>query len=195
MKKKLFSVLVAFALALGLIFGFATTAPAQQNQTSVTIDLSKLPADKVAAVMEAQKAANNPIPDIPTVEKAKEWVVFGKEIGVVLATVCKELSIGVNDFVKTPVGKITMYMIVWKVMGQDIWHIVGGLGMWVLVTSILIWSYRFFHMTVKVGSAKEGNLRYIPRYTFETKDARGASASAHAIIFVVLTAVCLIIVF
>jgi hypothetical protein len=63
----------------------------------------------------------------PTVTTVDQWVSLGMKIGQALAGCAKELNLAVNDFMKTPAGKVATVLIVWKVMAIDILHIVGGL--------------------------------------------------------------------
>jgi hypothetical protein len=104
----------------------------------------------------------------------------------------------VNEFVKTPVGMITMGLITYKVVGEKLWDVIGGTLAWIVVTAIIFISFRHFHMRERVvdKSNKENHqIQYIPRYEFKSNDARNGSAWAHGVAFGLITFVCLLIVF
>ncbi|MFH1667720.1 MAG: hypothetical protein ABH884_01690 [Candidatus Komeilibacteria bacterium] len=167
------------------------------SQTA-TIDLSKLDGETAAQVLAAQKQAQAKLPDIPPAERVEEWVSIGEQVGKAIASTCRELSVEVNEFVKTPVGKLTMFLIVWKVIGEDLWDIVGGCLVWLIVTICLFFSVRHFHMNERVvtGSKKAGTkeVKYVSRYDFDAGN-EGISGIFHAVAFCVITIICLIIVF
>ena len=68
------------------------------------------------------------------------------------------------------------------------------------------WSFRFFHMAVKVKTEipseetenpkkKEYAVKYVRRYEFKTNDARSTSAAIHTIAFTLLTLMCSLVIF
>lgn len=86
------------------------------ENTTISIDLSKLDPAEATAVLEAKKqidAMSQPVVEVVNnPEKLNEWTDVGIKVGQALSSTCKELSIGVNDFIQTPVGKLTMFLIV-----------------------------------------------------------------------------------
>ena len=128
--------------------------------------------DKKLKELKATSVLSNIDPD-----KAEKWA---KIISGTIKTISKDLSLGVNEFVRTDVGKITMFLIVYKVIGDDIRAIVFGLGAWLFVTPILLISFRYFHGSQKFKiKDTEGNvtdIKYIPRYKWHTC-ADGSSSS------------------
>ncbi len=154
---------------------------------------------KARREFEADSSPKSVIADIDP-EKAEKWA---KVIGGTIKTISEDLSLGVNEFVKTDVGKITMVLIVYKVIGEDIKAIVFGAGAWLLVTPILLMSFRFFHGSRKLKiKDEEGNItdiKYIPRYKWNTCDdgssaAKIGSAAIHIVVFVAISITCLAIV-
>ncbi len=170
---------------------------AYATQTPVTIDLNKLSPELAAQVMEAKKASESTVPKIPDEEKVEQWVNIGEKIGQAIAGACKELSVGVNEFIATPAGKITVLMIAWKVVGDDLWSIIGGTLAWFVITLIILWSYRHFHMNERVVKKVEGGdqVEYVSRYDFEDDGKESISFWTHVVLFVLFTVICLVIVF
>ena len=126
-------------------------------------------------------------------DKAEKWA---KIISTTIRTVSKDLSIGVNEFIKTDVGKITVALIVYKVIGDDIRHIVLGILWWFVTSLILGISFRHFHGNQKLKiKDKEGNvteIKYIPRFAWNVDNQGGseskvASSAVHMIMFIAIT--------
>jgi hypothetical protein len=63
---------------------------------------------------------------IPTPEKVGQWLDLGPKIGQMIGGAAREVGLAVNDFVKTPVGQLTMVLIVWHFIGSSIIHILGA---------------------------------------------------------------------
>lgn len=165
---------------------------------SVTIDLTKLPPEYASKIMEAKQLADNPPKPVSDnsvkVKEMEEFVTLGEKVVVVLKTICEELSFQVNEFIKTPVGKFLMIVITFKVFGDTVWHIFGGTAVWVVITFLILLSFKKFHVPVKITD-DDKNIRFIKPYDFSSSDARAMSVVFHVIGFVVLTVWCLTIVF
>ena len=97
----------------------------------------------------AQKAAEAKIQAPSSPKQVEQWVSYGTQIGQALAGTARELGIVANEFIQTPAGKLTMAMIIWKVMGHDIVHV--GLAMMMFFTMIPLWIYLFRRMCIIKG--------------------------------------------
>lgn len=75
-------------------------------------------------------------------EGIHDWVGLGKEIGVAVDSSLHAISSQSNDFAKTPVGKLTVVLVVWKIVGDQLVHIVFGLLELLIFMPLWIWSYR-----------------------------------------------------
>ena len=75
---------------------------------------------------------------------AQAWVGIGAQIGSGLASTAKELGIAANEFVKTPVGKWTAAILIWKLIGNAMVHILFGVFilMVVLPSWFVFWRKR-----------------------------------------------------
>ena len=65
-------------------------------------------------------------------DDVEKWVKIGSNIGLGLSSAAKELGIAVNDFAGTTVGKMTMMLIFWYIMGSTIVHFIGGILVWII---------------------------------------------------------------
>jgi hypothetical protein len=94
---------------------------------------------QAAKLVTANKNANNGVPAPVAVDTVKKWADIGTAIGSSLASSARQLGVAANDFAQTPVGKLTMAVIVWHFIGGQLVHIVFG-AMW-LVIAIPLWVY------------------------------------------------------
>lgn len=117
-----------------------TTASALNNQQKAELAAQ-------AAKMVADNASG--VADVSSAQHIKEWVDIGTEIGAGLASTAKELGIAANDFVKTPVGKLTAAIIVWHFMGSSIIHIMFG-SLWLLVVGT-VWYFLYRRIAFKTA--------------------------------------------
>lgn len=98
------------------------------------------------------------------IESYGSWVGVGGEIG----TAVREGLTGVVDvsdkFGKTDVGKFTLVMVAWKVMGKDIIRIIIGLIFIISIIVIVFYSFRKNCITRKVIVENPGWFRYPKKY-------------------------------
>ena len=160
--------IVCFTLLFVFCFSFV------QAQTVTTVDLEKLSSIARNEILnKSGKKVENKVKNI------KEWAGIGKEIGIAISETCKVLNVEVNNFVKSPVGKITLFIILWKIVG-------ARLLLLLLLLLFLIpisWSYKRFFFGYRVKS-KEGHISYEGKYEFSTDEARCMSAIVHTILFI-----------
>lgn len=148
---------------LALILSLTFVAPIfAESQTTITT-AGKLSEEQQAtlaaqaAKMVADNATNaSGVVSPSTAQNVKQWVDVGTAIGAGLASTARELGIAANDFVKTPVGKLTAGIIIWHFMGSSLVHIVFGL-LW-LIALIPVWIvlYRRISATVSVTTYDDG---------------------------------------
>lgn len=78
----------------------------------------------------------------------EEWVLLGERMGMMLGGAAKELGIAANEFATTPLGMMTMGLIIWNYAGDDLVGIALGL-LWYLIL-IPLWTLFFFKINYKV---------------------------------------------
>jgi len=110
---------------------FAVSALAQQqNQdemVTVTVPKSSLSVQQQASIQQ---------------EHAKTWIGIGKEFGDAVNSGLAAVTTQSNNFAQTPVGKITVFLIAWKILGDQITHFIGGTLEILIFLPLWIWSYR-----------------------------------------------------
>lgn len=116
--------LIALLLILSLqIPAFAATA----NVNGLT--------DEQAAELElmGERMKSNTVESIPNAEKLSQYAELGEQIAKAIGAAAKECGVAVNEFVETPVGKLTTFIIVYKLIGRDMMHYVCGVGFFFVV--------------------------------------------------------------
>lgn len=74
----------------------------------------------------------------------RDWVGLGKEIGQAVDSSLSAISNQANEFAKTPVGKMTVFVVIFKVIGDTAVHIAGGIFEIIIFMPLWVWSYRRF---------------------------------------------------
>lgn len=117
---------------LGLCLCFVSA-----NVLAADIDTSGLSAEQKAQIaLQVEQMKNSSLP--PSAESAKEWADWGTNMGRAISSTAKELGVAVDEFSRTSVGKITMAVIVYKVIGKEVLRFVAG-GVLFFFT-IIIWA-------------------------------------------------------
>lgn len=121
MKKIIFGVLI-------LLFSIVTPARAQVADTGmVSIPRSALTPQQLKQI---------------EVHEAGAWVGLGKEVGEAINSSLSAVTDNTAKFADTQVGKFTMFIIAWKVLGNDFMGVVWAFFLALLGFPTLIWSYR-----------------------------------------------------
>jgi len=171
-------------ISLFIIFSIVSISYAQQ----VTVDLTKLSNNSRNEIMDLQKKTEET--KIPTKENVKSWIGIGKEIGEAVNETAKALNVNVNEFAKTPVGKLTTFFLIYKIIGKDLTKLVLAICLFIFIMIILLWSFRKFHLQEKIIEYCEDKktikqIRFFSRYDWNSDEAKLCSAFAHGILFLV----------
>lgn len=115
----------------------------------------KLPETEKAKILKhiTDVAATPAAKAATTAENVDKWVDTGERIGRMFQGAAKEIGVAVNDFVKTPVGMMTMGVIVWKYMGRDLLQVAVA-GAFFITGLLIIW----FVFRRSVGTVKQYSL-------------------------------------
>ncbi len=143
---------------LFLILCMSSMVFAQQK----TIDLSKIDPELAKQILAAEQDTTT------TIQKAAEYVNLGKQVALVIKDCAKELSISVNDFVKTPVGKGVSFLIIWNYFGKDAIEHIGGFFLLIFVQLVtIIVHFRYFgvkKLKIYDSNKNVSDIKYLPRY-------------------------------
>lgn len=216
MIKAITVLVVAITLFLGSIAipAVAGTAQAGTEVTGTLEDMTETERRYFGQYLarkakEEAENAKKAIKKSPVVDKVLENVTpenltkWGTAIGEGIKAVCGSLNVEVNAFIKTTVGKLTMGLIVYKVVGgkeliigvkNTVCTVVGYL----FVMAILLFSFLKLHLPRKkceyVADAK-GKMKKSKNYEweypgeeiFQSREAKCVSACFHVGIFILAT--------
>ena len=86
------------------------------------------------------------------IETYGKWVGMGKEVGVAINESLSALTVQADSFSKTGVGKFTMFMVAWKVIGKDFIRFLVGVPLLITWTVLFVWLFRKNCITYSVPS-------------------------------------------
>lgn len=121
-----------------LSLALASTAFAQ-NQPA--IDVSKLTPEQIAQInRQVAEMANQPTNISANVRKeAEAWGELGTNMGRAMVGAAKEVGVAANEFSQTPLGKVVVFLAVYKIIGQEILGVVIGSLILVVGYSVALW--------------------------------------------------------
>lgn len=132
-------------LILALLFSFATPVLAASGCDN--IEVSGMPESVVIDLKKKCVELAKPIVPSIDVDSMGEYAELGKKYGVALSEVAKSIGTTVNELAQTPVGKFMLVMVAYRVMGDGVIGILGGV-IW-FVTMLPIWMYLFNRMVFR----------------------------------------------
>lgn len=84
-----------------------------------------------------------------------KWVGLGKEVGDAVNSSLQAITTQTSNFSQTKVGKLTMFLVVWKILGDMIVHLVTGFFLLIIFLTVWIWSYRKTCITRSIKTGKD----------------------------------------
>lgn len=121
-----------------LILASALLLASAHAQT--TVDVSKLTPEQQAAVKKSIDSMKGE-PNISQTarEETEKWVELGGNMGKAAVGAAKELGMAANEFVATPIGRVTMGVVVYKVIGKDVLKTITGFCVLVVFLCLAVW--------------------------------------------------------
>ena len=141
---------------LSIMMFFAMNIQAQK----VEVNLSDLTPAQRAKIEAQQKldVANQQILNLEKkIDTYGKWIGVGGEIGNAVNEGLTAVVDVADKFGKTDVGRFTMVLIAWKVMGKDVIQIFLGLIFFAVLTTILVRVYKRTVTTRKVLIERTSN--------------------------------------
>ena len=117
-----------------------------------------------------------------------KWVGVGGEVGAAVREGLDAVVDVADKFGKTDVGKFTMYMVAWKVIGKDLVRIVLGIIFIIGFTWFLIYSFKTTCLDRRVVLRNPGFMKYPKEYKiiqpyFGDGNGLGAIRFLHLVLF------------
>ena len=114
-----------------LLIGCCAYAQESTASRKILVDASDLPPEVLARIETKEK-----------IETYGEYVGLGKEIGTAMNEGLEALTKHTAEFAETKVGRFTMFIIAYKVIGTDLIQFVVGVPLLIAFSVIFIWSWR-----------------------------------------------------
>jgi hypothetical protein len=124
------------------------------------------------------------------IETYGKWVGMGKEVGVAINDSLSALTKQADDFSKTGVGKFTMFLVAYKVLGKEVMNVAIGIFLMFIWLFLYIWYIKKNTMTRSFlkEKQKDGKATYeiINREKDEYVGERGVATLVFVIGVIVL---------
>ena len=190
---------IIFVVTLATLLALSSGVLAQQSGNQprmVTVDVNQLPTAQRDSILESQYQS-----EIDAKVKKFGWAAgLGKEIGEGVNESLKAITERTAEFAETKVGKFTMFMVAWKILGGDVIQL--GFGLFFFILWIAVWIYSYWRncitRRVVVEKGKEGvkNWEIINEWVNnQGSDIKTQTAVIHWIIFLVFAIITCIIIF
>jgi hypothetical protein len=139
-----------FLIVLALLFSFSTPALAAGSCDDISVQ--GFPESVVIDLKKKCVELAKPVTPAIDIDSMGEYAELGKKYGVALSEVAKSIGTTVNELAQTPVGKFMLVMVAYRVMGDGIIGILGGV-IW-FTTMLPIWMYLFNRMVFRNRKTK-----------------------------------------
>jgi len=135
-----------FILSVILVLSLVSSAWCLGAETVSSAGFGDLTVEQQADVLKniaSMKAASvTAKTELSTAKQAEEWVDLGQKVGSALGGAARELGVAANDFVKTPVGKMAMFIIIWKFAGHSVVMVCAGFIILICGISVITYCMR-----------------------------------------------------
>jgi hypothetical protein len=157
-----------FVLLLSMLTFLVMPMLAQStNNGKIVVKTSDLTADQLAKITAEQELEN--------IQKKMEhygnWVGIGGEIGQAVNEGLLSVVEVSDKFGKTDIGKFTLVMIAWKIMGKDVIRIILGLIFIVVIMMIILKVYKNTYSPKKILKSDPGLFKYPKEYEIIEPDS------------------------
>jgi len=183
--------LIAVSLLLFALLLFADVAQAQTTTPdTIVVNKADLPANLLVQLEQKKKMAEV----TENLEIVSGWAGTGREIGIAVNESLKAVTEQTAEFAKTDVGKLTMFLVAWKVLATDAHGLISGVLGIIIGIPLLIFAnavcyhvYRRTFIGYRFVQESQGWLWWRKRnYSFREHLTKDWSDDVPAIFWVVL---------
>lgn len=149
--------IVTIAVILFFTCTFSSPLLAETNDT-IMVRRSDLPAELVKELEARQSLALM----AQRIETYGKWVGVGKEVGVAVNDSLSAITEQADNFSKTGVGKFTLFLVAWKVLGKDFVGVIIGVPLLIVWTTIfaVFWRRLYCVRRICTGFNDNGKKQY-----------------------------------
>ena len=180
--KQIIVVLVAVLLIASAAMGQNQTQNEQEKM--ILVKESDLPATVLEQVRMKQQ-----------LQSYGEYAGLGREIGTAVNEGLKAVTEQTAKFAETKVGKFTMFIIAYKVLGTDIVQFTIGIPLLMVGLIIFVWSYykNCIPRRILVSKDKDGNKKW--EMVNDAGSDKDSEKFVHAILCALFLCLCVAIIF
>ena len=179
--KKLLGLLAIMTLTV-LVFAPQTYAQTSTTTTTQSTGVAKI-IPQITTIDGKQYIAVSDIDNYLLMNNQK--IGWGREIGEMVKEALMSVVEVAQKFSDTNVGKFTMVMVAWKVMGKELVGIILGLLFFFLFTFLLIWLYKRLIVARKVMVENPGFWKYPKKYEVVKTELDGDGVLVLTIILII----------
>jgi len=145
-----------FLFAILMSISTLTFANLQVNMDSFNQLTEAQQADVIKSI--AEQASHNTIQQpsqrITDPKQVEQWGSIGVSVATAIGSAAKELNVGINDFAQSPVGKLTIAIIIFKLFGGKL----GAILFLIIGISIIKIAMNKMYPTLVTYSTKDKNI-------------------------------------
>jgi hypothetical protein len=179
--------LITIMLVVAIAPSYSQTNLNGSNE-KVVIDKADLTPAQIASY-EAQAQIEKANAEIAKLERKLEtygkWVGVGGEIGQAVKDGLTSVVDVADKFGSTNVGRFTMIMIAWKVMGKEVVQIILGLLFFITFLTTLILIFRRIVLPRRIKIENPGFFKYPKKYELVKTELDSEGVTIVTIVFVI----------
>ncbi len=119
------------------------------------------------------------------IETYGKWVGMGKEVGIAINDSLSALTKQADDFSKTGVGKFTMFLVAYKVLGKEVMSAIIGIFLLFIWLFLYIWYIKKNTMTRSFLKEKQKDGKAVYEIINREKDEYVGERGVATLVFVV----------
>jgi hypothetical protein len=184
--KKIITLIIVAVMAFSIQLNAAST---QTNaEETIMVRKSDLPPQVLKDLEERQALATLS----ERIQTYGKWVGIGKEVGAAVNDSLSAVTAQADNFSKTGVGKFTMFLVAYKVLGRELIGVVVGIPLEIIWIFLLIYSWRRLFKTTSVLERVEDKKKFYKMVPpaiekFDDNESRIAVPIVLIIVFIIAT--------
>jgi hypothetical protein len=174
-------------MVIFLLFSF-TPVIQHAYAVNVNVDLEKLPDHARKAILDLEEKGGKKEPVTADIAK---YETMGVALGKSLNALVKELGVTINEFIKTPVGKLSAAVLLWKLVFYELFILLLKLTVLFITGLAIGFSFMRFHVPQKMvirdpEDKSKKDIQWIQKYKWKAEDAKVISCGIHLLLVAIL---------
>lgn len=132
------------------------------SSLSAKLNMDNLTEEQITKLVEYAEEMRSAIdPNTTRDEELNEWKGLGAEVGKAIGSTAKEMNLSINEFAASPVGKITMLIVCWKLVGKNIASAIVGSILLLVITLVWLKFYKQSCLIRKTTLHENGKVKEV----------------------------------